>query len=217
MDAGESQAAQPAARGAGAPAADLKTLEPQTQQPQVAIEPALVRPQRGLHLAFEAYDRPVLPQGPLEIGQRLPDQRDQRALVAEIDRPLASVFAVAQAVVRAVGPRAPPPPRGHNAPLPGEQFHPPGDQRQRRMSLLVNKSVRFQFHAPRPVLLGFSLSSIPSPLFTIRYPLFTMPWPLLIPHPVAQFPVKNPLPAGLGRLSPRGGRGSMGGVGWRNR
>jgi hypothetical protein len=117
----------------------------------LGVESGLVKTQGGRDVTAEAVERPAMAQGLLEFGKLLADVLDEvvrRVFAPEIDGRLPAGVAVSETKIGAVGSRAASPPRGHDAPLSGEDVGASREDRQRGMGLLVNNILAFQF-APR--------------------------------------------------------------------
>ena len=121
-------ARQEPAKGRKPPAADLGTLQPQSERAKVGPYAKFLDPERGTHLPHQPLAQAVLRDGLLVVGECAADLLDQRARAAQIDRALPAILAVAEpiigtkrlAVAAAIG--------GGDVSLPAEQLRPGGNQ-----------------------------------------------------------------------------------------
>jgi hypothetical protein len=113
----------------GADPAIFKTFQAQTEGAQQGPGMMLVYPQGRANVAANAVERPALAQRPLQCGEHLADLSHKIASAAQVDRTLAAVVAVGEAIVRAKGLATAAAPRGHDRALACEQAEPGGDRR----------------------------------------------------------------------------------------
>ena len=132
---------------AGAPAADLKTLEAEAETTQTGVELAAIKPQGVADAAAKLVDGPALTQRRLKGVQGMADVVDHGAGAAQIERAGAAVVAIAEAIVWAVGLGTAAAQASGDASLLGEEFRPGGQEGQGWMGVLVHKRLIFQFRA----------------------------------------------------------------------